>query len=479
MSKNNSVESSVPVEPKKSRMSDKDKETKIPLQVTLGPLKFSIFIHKRLTILLLILAVICMSIGSVKLFFPSSSFSALLHSAKKTKKILIVFPSTPVSKDLREGLLPNNKDEQIIFDVLLVREDEYISSSETGHRLLDKLKNDDDIIMVVGHETSTVAKYMIENVYENKIFGKEPIPIILPAVTNPDITGMRLHTEDRHILRIPATDAVQVAVISKFLKKSDENKNSTTLIVDDTNLEYSTYIAKSLIYDLPQYVIDSVGIGLSGDGYFANRFLLSNPKTLIFIGMQTQAAMFLNQMNNNKYLIYTDTPESSNRSPKKASSMNENEQLSINIKNPIERPKRFLFTDGVVSTEFNDLIGKLLPSVPIYMTGPIILPPYAREKGASIKSEDLSFKLIGKLTRELITEILKRAQKTRGLDRKGILEVMNQLMTTEENVLLKIGEVSYTFAFNNQGDNKFAEEHLFEVKNGIFFHSNDCGCPKK
>lgn len=382
--------------------------------------------------------------------------------------VLAVFPDSPVAQDVKRGLfLSKNPIESLSNGVSLVLQPEYDTPEETGRFLLRFLKENKNIIMVVGHETSTMAKYILENVYENAAFKGTPIPVILPAVTNPTITDVRANSQYQHILRVPATDDVQVATIEDFIGSSKNNLNSTALIVDETNLEYSSYIAKSLIYHAPAYIIDSVGVGLSSNGFAPSRFLSSSPYSIVFIGMKTQAQIFLNQ------LVLR----------KKKDKEIEEQNISKLGRSPTDLiptgPSQILFTDGVVSTDFNETVKILAPPIPIYFTGPIILEDSQHKKESEIISSDLSFRLIGSLTRALIEQLIKKAYENNNLNRRGILSEMNKLKDLTTPILLKVGGRQYPFNFNSQGDSIESPVHLFKVVNGKIYHSELCNCLTK
>lgn len=383
-------------------------------------------------------------------------------------KIYIVFPDSQVGLDLKKGIIPSNDDEIIEPGVTLKKFDQLLSIKETERNLLRELKQDDNILMVVGHETSTIAKYMIENVYENDAFfsndKKIPIPLILPGATNPELTSTEPREGIRHILRVPATDKKQVQMIISFLDKKDEHSKkkaqfSTSLIIDTTNIEYGEYIAKSIIKLRPKNIIDSIGIGLVEEGYSPDKFFSSKPNYTIFIGMHTQAAMLVNQMKKVGYLT-KNTAGSSAYKP------------------------TLLCTDGTLSTFFNETLMALKPSNPIYLTGPIVLPEYAKECGNEIKEEDLNYKRIGMITRLLIEYLVDEANKTGNLTREGILNVMQGLMAKGTEVHLIMPEKGlimskkerYMLKFSDIGDNVESKVHLFECERGIFRHSSMCSC---
>ena len=401
---------------------------------------------KYLIIILISIIAIVYSIRPIR-----TKASNLITGSNKPCDIIITFPGGKVSDDLKAGILPSGGTETI-GDVRLVNLPESTSIKDTERNLFDRLKKNKRIILVVGHETSTVAKYMIQHVYEHAHFVKKgvPIPLILPAATNPNITDIEPSGGIRHILRIPATDNMQVDMITKFLRESPTSENPTALIVDTSNLEYSTYIAKSLIRREPEYIVDSIGIGLDGNGFTPRRFLASKPKTIIFIGMHIHAAMFINQMKANNLIQekYNDSMKSQ---------------------------RAFLFTDGVVSSFFNKVIWDLSLQVPIYMTAPIPLALDQQKPGS--KLQELSYRELGIATRQLILKIAKRAKDANQLNRKGILRQMQKMMNTQEQ--LHLGPNEYiNLQFSSIGDNIKGEIHLFEISGNSLFHSKRCRCGK-
>ncbi len=372
--------------------------------------------------------------------------TTIVSPAKNDAEILVVFPNTKVGQDIKHVIMGDNEEKGFKYGVRLrsITEDNNVENTE--QKIMTELKKNKNILMIIGHETSTSAKHMIENVYRSDYFMKRggPIPLILPAVTNPDLT--KNNEKAKHILRLPATDSLQADKIKEFIRRKNAK---AALIVDSSNYEYSHYIAKSIINTHVDYVVDSVGVDLDGSGFMTSRFIANQPDFFAFIGMHTQGSLFLKSM-----ILHEEGPNSKS---------NGNHRYT------------YLFTDGVVSEFFSNFLKATIKLRPIYITAPIPLKPIYLRPGSPIQENELSYKEMGVITLKLVERILERAHENNHFNRKGVLKEIGEIIKNTESINFT-DPYEISIRFNYCGENELGKVHLFRYQNGHFYHAEDCGC---
>src|SRR5579872_2533284 len=303
--------------------------------------------------------------------------------------VLAVFPDSTTSAPMVKGLgLNSDSDETPIkadadgkWVIRRVREG---NSPEATARKLREIISENNVVLVVGHESSTTAKKLIEDVYESDSFVLHggAMPLLLPAVTNPEITQAPRGGQS-HILRLPATDNKQVDTILQLLQNFQPPPKNVALVVDNANKEYSSYIASELIarsVSSAFTIVDAVGVDIFSAGFSPERFLKAKPDTIIFVGMEVEASIFIRRLKREQGLLFS------------------------------QDKMRMVFTDGVAGDSFvRSAQGVLTPGESIYITGPF--PPQAA-KGLANNGFP-TYEPYARLATVIISDIL-RQTKERG-----------------------------------------------------------------
>ncbi|HLY54866.1 MAG TPA: hypothetical protein VKS60_04880 [Stellaceae bacterium] len=371
-----------------------------------------------------------------------------LAAHPQTAVVLAVFPDSTTSVPMLKGLgflssddIPLQDDRQWILRRLY----EGNTPEATARKIRDEIaKKDQNVVMVVGHERSTTAKNLIEQVYESDSYVAHggPIPLILPAVTNPELTQAPRDGQ-RHILRLPASDDRQVLDILNLIQSFDPAPKAVELVVDNGNREYSNYIANALIAQgnkqgLP--IVDAVGVDIFSSGFSPDRFLKSNPDTIIFIGMEAEASIFVRRL-------------------KEGCQGKDCQRFD-------EKHLRLVFTDGVAGDSFIKTVKSLLTDgESIYITGP---PLEEVHRGSSADIQSIpSYETYARVARAIIIDILKRsAQTTHGVTRAAVLRTLQGM--------LGVTQGRGSPSFNEYGDNTAARFHIYEVTRLRCTHSHRC-----
>ena len=301
----------------------------------------------------------------------------------------------------------------------------------------------ENIVLIIGHETSQTAKEINERLYEAPQFVRAgiPIPLILPEATNPNLT----RTPSRgihHILRLPANDDLQVQRLKDLVGSTGLCSRRIILIVNNSNMTYAEYIAKSLLLGSNAVpVIDSVGVGLGGQGFSPRRFLSAAPDTIIFIGMEAHATLMLGRMAEDN--------------------------------NGITNILNLVFTDGVAGRRFQSLAravvaDKLRGKVRVFYTGPF---PTDVAKGGELDSVP-TFNLYGRASRDLAVDLVQTAWFRGQPTGASILEIMQKRWINGRG-----GEFAgIRVRFDCNGDNVEGQEHVYEQGPRKALHSQFCSC---
>jgi ABC-type branched-subunit amino acid transport system substrate-binding protein len=151
---------------------------------------------------------------------------------------------------------------------------------EQARTLAHKLVNRPDVLMVVGHGSSTVTKRVLP-IYmgtEPSTRAEPPIPVILTTETNPALLPRPARKEPvPPVLRLFPTDDNQAEEAAHFI--ADDQKAKSVWVVEDTsNPTYSEYLARQFLnavykqqhplkvilwsnnLNLPPYFVDKLGI---------------------------------------------------------------------------------------------------------------------------------------------------------------------------------------------------------------------------
>lgn len=392
------------------------------------------------------------------------------------KRILAVFPDSAVSQPMLVGMGFNGDNERNLEDdVWLERIVESNSVEETLHVLRDELRCE-NVLMVIGHERSSTASYLNLNLYESLEWEENgPIPLILPAVTNPAITAQQ-KSDELHILRIPATDDSQVKAISAALKALDAK--SIALAVDTSNHLYSKYIAKELASLNPKLpIVDSFGIDLAGLGLTLSSLrLIQNPTgrigsqselsnslekrvdTVVFAGMEVEAAIFLRNLKFNGARL--------------AQRLEFSPVASLDSDHSL----RLIFTDGVAGNTFRTLAQDVLSEgEEILLTAPL---PTSAQKG--LPALDFpTYEIYSHAAKSLAKQLVASARRSpQGLSRRSILESMRNLTKSDPGVSVP-GDSKHDpiqLIFNSRGDNVAGKVHIYTISSRGVTHSRLCAC---
>ncbi|MFY9821362.1 MAG: hypothetical protein WAM82_08270 [Thermoanaerobaculia bacterium] len=354
-----------------------------------------------------------------------------------TKIVLAVFPDTPTARPMADGLGFDSSRSSI-----KLKEGwrlDYMAESGTieGTELaLKKRLEDENVVLVVGHDSSSTVKALLDTIYR-----ETGIPLILPAVTNPDLTTV-LQKAPPHILRLPPTDDIQVATLRQLL--GTLNPESVVLMLDNSNVTYSKFIATQLIATgrtIP--FVDSVGIGLSDRGFEPGLFLGSKPDVLVFIGMEVQADILLRRLKHELDNL-------------------KNHKSSVSLAVPT-----LVFTDGVAGELFDEA-AKGLPDARVYLTCP--LPP-SRPKG-QLLGQFPTYKSYAIAARGIIDDLITEV---------GTGKINRESIRVEMEKMMKLDRESADFGglkvkFDIHGNNVLGAVHVFELTRAGVMHSAICPC---
>lgn len=163
--------------------------------------------------------------------------------------------------------------------------------SDTVSRIVDQTKKN-DVLLVLGHETSTAAKMVWTEFYQHN-----EIPVVLLGPTNPTITKDDA-ARAKVLLRLMPNDNQQVARIIDILNEDFEvGQRNVLLVTDSGNPIYSNYIGERIIDRLPrncQFCGSLQVSSVNSLGPDWERIVKRHkPNTVIFVGMSQAAKSFL------------------------------------------------------------------------------------------------------------------------------------------------------------------------------------------
>jgi hypothetical protein len=376
-------------------------------------------------------------------------------------RVLAVFPdptSSTVSVPILEalGFKGGVKSQIIIEGVDFVYIPEGRSKEDTAVNLRNEIAKG-DVLLVVGHVTSTVAQYLDQTVYTaDDIVGSTPMPLILPAATTPQLTVAQPKDQE-HILRLPATDLKQVQCLLTFITRmmadkanrqevSPDHEATVGVIRDGSNPTYSDYIGDELVAQADA-VDQSVGASLGGSDIPMNSVL--DHDVVVIPGMERLSKVFLRRLHRRKIPIGT-SPE-------------------------------FVFTDGVAGEVFYKATADFLrdPSTTehlnqhVWMSGPF--QPQDRGGAMTKKGDPMRDKpdyysygqLAGTVARELLEDT----------ERRHHGKVSRALVLDTVRVWLKKpSEQPAGVSFDAKGDNQLPTCHVFRIGAGTYAHSKYCCC---
>jgi hypothetical protein len=357
------------------------------------------------------------------------------HRKELQLTVLAVFPNpdtSSVSKPMVDRLGFGNGEQRIPLysNVYLERLWEGATPEETARRVSARLQKD-DVILVMGHERSTVVEYMNHAVYENPKISAVPIPLILPAATNPDLTANS--GTKRHVLRLPATDAQQVAALTAAIGRLSPKR--ITIVRDKSNPIYSTYIGEQLISKLP-HVEQSVGLDVDLASAGVPPEVLT-ADTLVIAGMENLAKVLLAYARSHGARIGS--------SP------------------------RMIFTDGVAGVVFETAARQILDNNDrVYLSGPF---PTDRPKGSPLERFP-NYEPYADLARNVAYRLLDETKEREPITREAVLTTLWHWL--DDGRSRSFGDTA--IAFNPRGDNVLAPTHIFEITNRETFHSLICVC---
>jgi hypothetical protein len=217
--------------------------------------------------------------------------------------------------------------------------------------------------------------------------------------------------------------------------------------VDNSNPTYSRFFAVSLIADLPESIVDSVGVDIASEGFSSSRFLASRPDIVIFAGMHTQAVIFLRRL--------------------------------LEEYSPADKPKsrlpEILFTDGVVSTFFHDMVTGSVVRAGLADRSLFFTAPVRPEEPMGRPVEFPSYESFGTAAADLAGILISRAAHEGRVDRAAILKQIGLLARNGEQTNLG-PDGAITAKFDKNGDNISAEAHVYELHHNHTLHSVRCSC---
>lgn len=401
--------------------------------------------------ILLIIALVALALLALLLSYVKN-WRPWAPSEDESKVVLVVFPKSQVSSPMLKGLGLSDKNNYSLkkgWRLELLPESQ--SLEVTARNLRSRLLRSPEVVLIVGHEQSSTVNYLREKVYdkmesEGSKFGGL-VPLILPAATNPELTKASTQGT-RFILRLPATDVQQVTVLGHLIDNGlKPPPERIELVVDKSNPDYSNYLAEELVARNPGFpFVDSIGVSLSGNGFHRSRFLEAEPDTILFIGMDVQANLFLRNM-----MQPGGTPGE-------------------------EAPVRMIFTDGVAGGAFYELCLRLLKAeqektgaeTDIYVTGPF---PTSAGKGETVDVP--TYEPYGVAAKVLAEMLLSQAESDSGVvTRRSVLEALQSWIEEERKANLAGIQVE----FDKSGENLEGKVHVFQQTSDGMIHAPICPC---
>jgi len=360
------------------------------------------------------------------------------------KVVLAVFPADDTTTDpIKEGLgLKGIDQRKLEAGGVLKFVAEKPTLRATANDLKDQLKNQ-NVVLVIGHYSSTTAEYMLANVYEQD--ESHPIPVILPAVTSPGIIPDPPNNI-RHVLRLPASDKVQVKELRRLLDELDtkvevrsKRRAKVLLAVDTTNPRYSDYLSREILKARPYLFVDSIGVSLTSDGFRPERYKTSDPDVVVFIGMEDQGSLFLRLLSESEWAL--------KRAPK-----------------PV-----LIFTDGVAGNSFDALAQRVAEKgFRILLTAPI---PAEVPRGDKTGGAFPNYNMMGQSAAQLADVLLRRAQQDYGrISRENVRKALEKIGSSPQD----LAENRVKLKFDSDGENLLGTVHTYEFLSSGPIHS--CAC---
>jgi hypothetical protein len=237
------------------------------------------------------------------------------------------------------------------------------------------------------------------------------------------------------------------------------NPRAACVLVDESNLTYSQYIATEFVAqatDLP--IVDSVGVGLYGHGmippFMASRTAANGPATpdenrpdlLVFIGMEAPATILVRRVNfDGRWKLGATAPV------------------------PGRAPLQLLFTDGVAGDVFQNSVGRTLaPDEFVYMSGPF---PLSEAKGARLRQFP-NYTPYAAAARTVAAELIDQTAARGGITRREVLKSLRTWLNDGKEREFD----GLRMRFDEKGDNLSGEAHIFEVGPSRVRHASQCPC---
>lgn len=415
----------------------------------------SIFRTMLVAIALLLLLALLTMVNSCSVSGISGALKDFVNDDGKEFVVLAVFPDSTVSEPMLDGLgfEAGQHSQPLTAGVRLEKLYEKNSPEDTRDLLYRRLQ-DPNVLMVVGHERSSTVRYLNSSLYEAL---EVPVPLVLPAVTNPEITKTA-SPERRHILRLPATDDKQVDILRQTL--SSIGAEATTILVDIENAAYSNYITRELVARSgARGFINSRGIGIHGLGVDVEAILNDAPDSLVFVGMEIEAALFLQALR--RFEEVQTTNES-------GESLTSGLRLGLPVKGNERHTLAAFFTDGVAGSVFHRAASRVLHDEEvIFLTGPFL--PSA-SKGEVQEFPD--YREYASAAKDVVERLIEDTRKQNTLSREAVLSTLQSWQ--REQKAIDVGR--HRFRFSGTGDNLGAKSHVYEVRRANVTHSSRCSC---
>jgi hypothetical protein len=377
---------------------------------------------------------------------------------EKRWRVLAVFPdssSSTVSVPILDalGFKGGVKVQQLADGVDFVYVPEERTLEETAAVLRMEIEKN-DVLLIVGHITSTAAQYLDNHVYHAEaVVGDTPMPLVLPAATNPLITSSEPMGHE-HILRLPATDIRQVACLRAFVVRLMAAKREATnsivgdesvgVLRDRSNPTYSDYIGDELVAQSDN-VDQSVGADLGGSDIPES---LWDHDVVVVAGMERLSKVILRRLHGRRV--------------------------------PIGIKPEFVFTDGVAGEVFYKATGLLLagkdrPNQHVWMSGPF----EPRDQGGTLyaKGEQIpdkpNYYSYGVLAKIVMIQLLQDTrQHNKRLSRAAVLDTLRSWLKNKFSQPQGV-------EFDSKGDNQKSDFHVYRIGATTYAHAKYCCCDSK
>lgn len=253
--------------------------------------------HKSISASKAIFKYVLSSVGGAILFIIVANPITQWWSGPTSYKVCLVGDFRPGQEGgryiqegfLEKGILSKFKVDGVPVE-MEVRDDE--GDPQVAVSISDELSGADDILLVVGHLSSTQTKAALPNYLRKAI---PPIPVVLASETNPYLYPRRGNqSEVFPLLRIAPTDDRQAADAAAFAVK--QGATTFWIIEDDENPVYSKYLASEFIRNVQDQRQNVIFWARKESVPSFETFRALKPSCVFFTGSASNALILIRQL---------------------------------------------------------------------------------------------------------------------------------------------------------------------------------------